>query len=272
MTGTTSTGTTTETTGTTTGTASWHRARLRPGSLVAGLSTLREEVSRQLKDPTPAYAALGASDAVARRVGEAARHGAAIAERVRRSDGVDATHLPRIAVGQALTVAGRLEEVYGEMATRGRDVVQRVRDGRQASELVRLAVVTINRARPDRDDRSAAAAAAAVVVVGETVTVTREADRTAEPTAATVTGTAPVTDAAPATAPETVAAETVAKTSAPRAARKPTAAKQTPAKQTPAKQTPAKQAPATDEPAEPVTESAATPGPQARGSDGTASV
>lgn len=169
------------------------RTRLRPSALVAGI---RDELGRQIKDPTAAYAALGASDVVAQRVGKAARHGAALAERVRRTDGADATHLPRLAVGQALTVAGRLEETYGHMATRGRGVAQRVKDGTQASELLRLAVVTLNRARPDRSS---------AVVVGETVTVTREttAVKVGPDTASATTDTAVTTDTATVT-PDTV--------------------------------------------------------------------
>ena len=189
------------------------RARLRPGALVAGI---RDELGRQIKDPKAAYAALGASDVVARRVGEAARHGAAFAERVRRTDGVDATHLPRLAVGQALTVAGRLEEAYGDMATRGRGVAQRVKDGTQASELLRLAVVTLNRARPDRSS---------TVVVGETVTVTRETTAaTVTPDAATVTP-----DAATVTANANgkTPTGTEAPATKPRATRKPAASKGT---------------------------------------------
>jgi hypothetical protein len=138
------------------------RSRL-PRTVTAGLDGLRDEVGRQLKDPTPAYAALGAGDVVARRVGEVARHGAVLAGRARRDGGVDATHLPRLAVGRALTLAGKVEETYGEMAVRGRAVARRARDGRPAGELVRLALLALDRARPPFGERRP------TVVVGETV-------------------------------------------------------------------------------------------------------
>lgn len=141
---------------------------------------LSDALRRQLSDPTPVYAALGASEIVVRRVGTVARQGAALAARIRADEGVDATHLPRLAVGQALTVAGKLETAYGDMAERGRGVAQRVRDGRQATELLRLAFVTLNRARPGQRSST--------VVVGETVSVVREpaAEPTTQPAAATV--------------------------------------------------------------------------------------
>ncbi|MGF1660851.1 MAG: hypothetical protein ACFCVG_00015 [Kineosporiaceae bacterium] len=138
------------------------RSRL-PRTLTSGLDTLRGEVGRQLADPTPAYAALGAGDVVARRVGEAARHGAALAQRVRRDGGSDAGHLPRLAVGRALTLAGKVEEAYDGMANRGRDVARRARGGRPTSELVRLAVLALDRARRAGEERRP------TVVVGETV-------------------------------------------------------------------------------------------------------
>jgi hypothetical protein len=143
------------------------RSRL-PRTLTSGLDSLRDEMGRQLADPTPAYAALGAGEVVARRVGEAARHGAALAQRVRRDGGAEAGHLPRLAVGRALTLAGKVEETYGEMATRGRDVARRARDGRSTSELVRLAVLTLDRARRAGEERRP------TVVVGETVPAASE--------------------------------------------------------------------------------------------------
>jgi hypothetical protein len=143
------------------------RSRL-PRTLTSGLDSLRDEMGRQLADPTPAYAALGAGEVVARRVGEAARHGAALAQRVRRDGGAEAGHLPRLAVGRALTLAGKVEETYGEMAARGRDVARRARDGRSTSELVRLAVLTLDRARRAGEERRP------TVVVGETVPAASE--------------------------------------------------------------------------------------------------
>jgi hypothetical protein len=143
------------------------RSRL-PRTLTSGLDSLRDEMGRQLADPTPAYAALGAGEVVARRVGEAARHGAALAQRVRRDGGAEVGHLPRLAVGRALTLAGKVEETYGEMAARGRDVARRARDGRSTSELVRLAVLTLDRARRAGEERRP------TVVVGETVPAASE--------------------------------------------------------------------------------------------------
>jgi F420-0:gamma-glutamyl ligase-like protein len=179
--------------------------------------TIADAIRRQLADPTPVYAALGASEVVARRVEQVARQGAAFVAKVRAEDGVDASHLPRFAVGHALTVAGKLETAYGDMAERGRGVAQRVKDGRQATELLRLAFVTLNRARPGHSSPT--------VVVGETVTVTTEAPvptpapSTTEvpptPEAVTVTETrvaetpvaqAPVTEAATVTEVPTAAA------------------------------------------------------------------
>ncbi|MGF1646268.1 MAG: hypothetical protein ACFCVF_05045 [Kineosporiaceae bacterium] len=192
---------TTTTSRTTPGTSTTGRTRLSdvrarlPRTLTAGLDSLRDEVGRQLADPTPAYVALGAGDAVARRVGVAARHGAALAQRVRRDGGVEAGHLPRLAVGRALTLAGKVEEAYGEMATRGRDVARRARDGHSTSELVRLAVLTLDRARGAGDERRP------TVVVGETVPTPPEPtdgpDGTAVPTAASPPAPATTDPAAP---------------------------------------------------------------------------
>jgi hypothetical protein len=165
------------------------RSRL-PRTLTSGLDSLRDEMGRQLADPTPAYAALGAGEVVARRVGEAARHGAALAQRVRRDGGAEAGHLPRLAVGRALTLAGKVEETYGEMATRGRDVARRARDGRSTSELVRLAVLTLDRARRAGEERRP------TVVVGETVPAASEpAPAVAEPAPAGRAGADPAGEA-----------------------------------------------------------------------------
>lgn len=135
----------------------------------SAFSGLREGLGTRLKDPTPAYAALGASEVVVTKVREAARQGAALASRMRSSEsGVSAADLPRLAVGRALLAAGRAQEAYGDLATRGRGVAERLHDGRQPAELLRLAFVTVSRLRP------ASGSAGATVVVGEAVAVTTQ--------------------------------------------------------------------------------------------------
>jgi hypothetical protein len=168
------------------------RARALLGHSLDALSALREELARQLNrqinQPTVVYAALGASDVLAHRVQDAARQGAALASRVRPQEGgLDASQLPRLAVSRALTVAGRIESAYGDLAAHGREVAERMRDGRQTSDLVRAALLAVNRVRPGGPGGSPS-----TVVVGETVSVTTERpDSTDAATASTADGDGP---------------------------------------------------------------------------------
>ncbi len=120
----------------------------------------------------PVYAALGASDLIAERARQVAasatRHGSELAERARAWNNgvsVEAADVPRIAVSRALKVASQVEEAYEGLSSRGRVVADRVRDGRNASDVVRQAFATLTRQRPDSPVRPATGA----VVIGETV-------------------------------------------------------------------------------------------------------
>ncbi|GEM_PF-5989489 len=160
-------------------------------------NTIRHDLSKKLNDPTAVYVAIGASDFVAERARQVAatavRQGAELADRARSlntSASVDATDVPRLVLSRALKVAGQVEAVYEDLASRGRDVAERARDGAGGNDLVRRAVATLTR-RADVVTTGSGA-----VVVGETVQTT-EVVETVEPLDTTADSTVDATLDAP---------------------------------------------------------------------------
>jgi len=90
--------------------------------------------NRRQLDPTPFYAVVGVTDLAV--------------ERVRHFDAKTAAQeVPTRAVAVALTVAGRAEAQYEELAKRGKGLYQRVRTQQSTQELLNQAGSTLSRTK-----------------------------------------------------------------------------------------------------------------------------
>ncbi|GAB3681804.1 hypothetical protein [Angustibacter aerolatus] len=114
--------------------------------------TLVDDIRTSLRDTTPVYAVVGATDLAvhrARLVREQARRIdlAAVPARLQQRLTTTAVQVPAVAVSRTLGAAGRAEEAYGELAERGRHLVQRVQGQQATQDLLTQANTTLARGR-----------------------------------------------------------------------------------------------------------------------------
>jgi len=129
---------------------------------------LAAQIRKTLTDTTPLYAVAGVGDLAVERVRRpvAALRDALEPKVVRDRVATLRSDVTALPANTRAFVAGRLdraEEAYTSLATRGRDVIDRIRRGRPVQELLEEAERTVRRNRAARHatDRAAAAAAEA---------------------------------------------------------------------------------------------------------------
>ncbi|MGL5859543.1 MAG: hypothetical protein ACRC35_14285 [Angustibacter sp.] len=114
------------------------------------------DLRRATIDRTPVYAVVGAADLVVQKARQASEAAAEVAveqvERARadldlRALQQRAQHVPARAVQRGLELAGRADETYSELATRGAELVERVRRQPATRDLVRQGRATVSRSR-----------------------------------------------------------------------------------------------------------------------------
>jgi heparin binding hemagglutinin HbhA len=118
--------------------------------------TFVKDIKKTATDPTPVYAAVGATDLAIEVVREAGVRAAAVREdldvtalqgqAVKRAEKVaeQAQQLSALALTQTLEAAGKARETYAELAARGQKLVKRIRYQQSTKDLLAQAGSTIS--------------------------------------------------------------------------------------------------------------------------------
>jgi heparin binding hemagglutinin HbhA len=114
------------------------------------------DIRKTVTDPTPVYAAVGATDLAIERVREVSVRAAAARadldvsalqdKAAKRAEKVaeQAQQIPALALSQSIEAAGKARETYTELAARGQELVKRIRSQKATKDLLAQAGSTLS--------------------------------------------------------------------------------------------------------------------------------
>ncbi len=115
--------------------------------------TLVTEIRKSVTDRTPVLALVGATDLVVEKVRDAQAQAAQVRVDLSHLD-LDvkslqdkAQHVPVAALSKTIELAGKAEEAYGDLATRGEKLVERIKRQKATQDLLAQGKVTLSRGK-----------------------------------------------------------------------------------------------------------------------------